>query len=334
MSYAQYDQYGGNPHGGSTPGYDVAPSDPYAQGESTELRNMSAGPQGQSVAGGTYVQPRTQREFLDQVAAIRDLLRGFDTSMVEVSQYHQRLLDATDTAAAADLGPGLQQLESETLSRNDQLKRLIKNLEQDAANTADDTKNMKFTQIAPLKKEFQSKLTKYQGVERDYRTRRQEQIRRQYLIVNPDATDTELAAVADSSNDPGSQNVFQMALTNRRGQAQSALGAVKARHDELQRIERTITELAALFNEMDQLVVAQEPLVERTEANAEQATTDLESGNKQVDKAIGHAKNRNKLKWWCFFICVLIVLAIALGVGLGVGLANVGKNKAQQATQH
>lgn len=116
-------------------------------------------------------------------------------------------------------------------------------------------------------------------------------------------------------------------LTNRRGQAQSALGAVKARHDELQRIERTITELATLFNEMDQLVVAQEPLVERTEQNAEQATTDLESGNKQVSKAIVHAKNRNKLKWWCFFICVLIVLAIALGVGLGVGLANSAKNK-------
>ncbi|OBT60109.1 hypothetical protein VE03_10524 [Pseudogymnoascus sp. 23342-1-I1] len=95
-----------------------------------------------------------------------------------------------------------QRLESKTLSRNDQLKRLIKNLEQDAANTANDTRNMK---IAPLKKEFQVKLTEYQNVERDYRTRRQEQIRRQYLIVNPDATDT------DASGDPNSQNVFQMA---------------------------------------------------------------------------------------------------------------------------
>ncbi|OBT70250.1 hypothetical protein VE03_00025 [Pseudogymnoascus sp. 23342-1-I1] len=328
MSYAQYDQYGGNPHGGSLPGYD----DP-SRGASMEMRNMSAAPPVQTTQGGIYIEPRTQREFLDQVAVIRDLLRGFDTSMAEISKLHQRLLDATDTASAAELGPGLQQLESETLSRNDQLKRLIKNLEQDAANTANDTRNMKFTQIAPLKKEFQVKLTEYQNVERDYRTRRQEQIRRQYLIVNPDATDTELAAVADASGDPNSQNVFQMALTNRRGQAQSALGAVKARHDELQRIERTITELATLFNEMDQLVVAQEPLVERTEQNAEQATTDLESGNVHVGKAIVHAKNRNKMKWWCFFICLLIVLAIALGVGLGVGLASSAKNKAQQATQ-
>ena len=83
---------------------------------------------------------------------------------------------------------------------------------------------------------------------------------------------------------------------------------------------------------MDQLVVAQEPLVERTEQNAERATTDLEGANKHVSKAIVHARNRNKLKWWCFFIVVLIVLAIALGVGLGIGLANSSKNKAQNAT--
>lgn len=84
---------------------------------------------------------------------------------------------------------------------------------------------------------------------------------------------------------------------------------------------------------MDQLVVAQEPLVERTEQNAERATTDLEGANKHVGKAIVHARNRNKLKWWCFFIVVLIILAIALGVGLGIGLANSSKNKAQNATQ-
>lgn len=176
---------------------------------------MSTAPTGQPTQQVKYVEPRTQREFLDQVAVIRGLLKDFDASLTEVSRLHQRLLDATDPAEAADLGPGLQQLESQTLSRNDQIKRLIKNLEQDAANTTDDLKDMKLKQAAPLKKEFQAKITKYQEVERDYRTRRQEQIRRQYLIVNPDATDSELAAVADTSNDPNAQNVFQMAVSTR-----------------------------------------------------------------------------------------------------------------------
>jgi hypothetical protein len=42
----------------------------------------------EATQGGTYVEPRTQREFLDQVAVIRDLLRGFDTSMAEISKFH------------------------------------------------------------------------------------------------------------------------------------------------------------------------------------------------------------------------------------------------------
>jgi syntaxin 1B/2/3 len=179
------------------------------------LRSLSYAPPGPPTQQVAYVQPRTQREYLDQVALIRGLLRDFDASLTDVSRLHQRLLDATDPASAAELGPTLQQIESQTLSRNDQIKRLIKNLEQDAVNTTDDTKDMKLKQISPLKKEFQSRIQKYQDLERDYRTRRQEQIRRQYLIVNPDATDTELAAVADTSGDPSTQNVFQMAVSTR-----------------------------------------------------------------------------------------------------------------------
>jgi syntaxin 1B/2/3 len=105
------------------------------------------------------------------------------------------------------------------------------------------------------------------------------------------------------------------------------LSAVRARHDELQRIEQTIVELAAMFNDMDQLVVAQEPAVERTEESAEQAQEDVSKGNVEVGKAIKHARNRNKLKWYCLLIVVLIVLGIALGVGLGVGLSKTATSK-------
>lgn len=82
-----------------------------------------------------------------------------------------------------------------------------------------------------------------------------------------------------------------------------------------------------MFNDMDQLVVAQEPAVERTEESAEQAQEDVGKGNVEVAKAIEHARRRNKLKWWCFFIVVIIVLAIALGVGLGIGLSKAGTSK-------
>jgi syntaxin 1B/2/3 len=159
------------------------------------------------------VQPLDQRAFLQQVQNIRDLLKDFERDTQEVSQLHSRLLDAADSSSSSDLGRNLQNIEANVLSRNDQIRRQILKLAQDAANTTDSAKSMKHTQIGPLKKEFQNRITVYQEEEKRYRTNRQEQARRQFLIVNPDATDAELAAVADYSSDAQSEGIFQMAVS-------------------------------------------------------------------------------------------------------------------------
>ena len=95
---------------------------------------------------------------------------------------------------------------------------------------------------------------------------------------------------------------------------------MRARHNELQRIEATLTDLAAMFADMAQIVDAQDPVVERTENNAIQTAEDVDKGNTEIEKANEHARRRNRLKWWCLLVVILIILAIALGVGLGIGL--------------
>jgi syntaxin 1B/2/3 len=100
------------------------------------------------------------------------------------------------------------------------------------------------------------------------------------------------------------------------------LGAVRARHNELQRIEQTLGELALLYQEMATLVEQQEPIVDAAEQNAQNTVEHIQKGNEQVEIAKKHAINRRKLKWWCLLVSVLIILVIALGVGLGIGLAN------------
>ncbi len=96
------------------------------------------------------------------------------------------------------------------------------------------------------------------------------------------------------------------------------LGAVRARHNELQRIEQSITELVGLFQDLDTLVVMQEATVTRAEEQTEQTNQHLQKGNEQVVTAVKHARNRRKLFWWCIVVGILIVLAIALGLGLGI----------------
>lgn len=98
------------------------------------------------------------------------------------------------------------------------------------------------------------------------------------------------------------------------------LGSVRARHNELLNIEKSITELAELMQDLDTMIIQQEPLVERAQEQTDNAVQHLEDGNKEIDKAQESARRRRKLKWICLGLTILIILGIALGVGLGVGL--------------
>ena len=273
----------------------------------------------------------SQQQFLERVDLAKSKIRELGTSIQTIASLHQAALSSPE--------PNSTRLEDEVTKAqlmNTSIRDDIKYLELDAVKTQDGTKSVKARQAKQLKAEFEKALKDYQQEEVAYRQRYREQIARQYKIVNPDASDAEVDEASEM--DWGSEGVFQSAVSymnpvwerevtdnlqlkgNRTGQASSVLGAVRARHNELQRIEATLTELAAMFADMAQIVEAQDPVVEHTEQNAITTAEDVDKGNTEIDKANEHARRRNRLKWWCLLIVVLIILAIALGVGLGIGL--------------
>lgn len=319
MSYTQYDQYGGNPYNGGPNAEAGQGGHLGTQGLSQEMSNYSATSQYSNP--GAPAAPATssvlsQQDFLGRVDFAKSEIRTLSSNIQEIASLHQRALSSPDSSSSAQL----ENLVTQTQLKNTQIRDQIKYLELDAVKTQDGTKSVKARQAKQLKGEFEKSLKEYQQEEVAYKQRYRDQIARQYRIVNPEATEAEVQEASEL--DWGSEGVFQTALKNNRsGQASSVLGAVRARHNELQRIEATLTELAAMFADMAQIVEAQDPVVEHTEQNAIKTAEDVDKGNTEIDKANEHARRRNRLKWWCLLVVVLIILAIALGVGLGVGLA-------------
>jgi syntaxin 1B/2/3 len=103
---------------------------------------------------------------------------------------------------------------------------------------------------------------------------------------------------------------------------------VRARHNDIQRIEKTLGELALLFQQLNEVVVYQEAAVEQTEQATTQVHEDTTNANEQLTKGVKSARRARKLKWWCLFIVVLIlaIIAIVLGVYFGVVVPNRNKN--------
>ncbi|KAI1662684.1 t-SNARE [Daldinia decipiens] len=261
-----------------------------------------------------------QQDFLNRIQFLRNEIRTLTSNVQTIASLHQRALAEGDGGAASQQ---LERVVADTQTLNTGIRDQLKFLANDAYKSPPNstTRDMKDRQVATIKAEFERELSNYQKEESVYSQRYREQIARQYRIVNPEATEEEVRNAADA--DWGNEGVFQTALrTNRAGQASSVLGAVRARHNELQRIERTLIELANMFQDLAILVEIQDHAVNEAVNNAENTTKYIDEGNTHVKKGIDHARNRRKLKWWCLIV-VIIIIAIALGVGLGVA-ANAG----------
>ncbi|GAP91206.1 putative snare domain-containing protein [Rosellinia necatrix] len=281
----------------------------YGYGQEHELQNY-----GQQPAAS---QTLPQQEFLGRIDFLRNEIGTLASNVQAIASLHQRSL------AEADGGMSNQQLErivTETQSLNGGIRDQLKFLANDADQTVDGSRTVKKRQVDTIKAQFERELRSYQEEESSFRSRYRDQIARQYRIVNPEASEDEVREATEA--DWGNEGVFQTALrTNRTGQASSVLGAVRARHNELQRIEKTLMELASLFQDLAVLVEQQEAPVIQAEQNAENTKTYIDDGNQQVKKGIISARNARKWKWWCLLITILII-AVAVGVGVGVTQAS------------
>ncbi|KAF1945123.1 syntaxin [Clathrospora elynae] len=181
-------------------------------------------------------------------------------------------------------------------------------------------------QVGKVDRRLKATINKYQTLEADFRRESQVAAERQYRIVRPDATDAEVRDAVSNPNAP----IFQQALlnTDRRDQASSTLRNVKERHEAIQNIERQMVELAQLFQDLDQIVQQQEPLVANIEQKGEEVRENVEQGNVEMGGAIEKARSRNRKKWWCLLIVLLIIIVIVI---IAVVVTQINKSAAKAA---
>lgn len=139
-------------------------------------------------------------------------------------------------------------------------------------------------QVGRLGWRLEAAIKRYSELESEFRTNMREQQARQFRIVRPDATDEQIEHAIEN----GGGQIFQQALlnSNRMGEVDSTLDAVRSRHDEIERIERTMEELSQLLEYLDQIVAKQEPVMEATQQVGEQVEKNIADANDQLDKGI------------------------------------------------
>ncbi|KAA8894907.1 t-SNARE [Sphaerosporella brunnea] len=259
------------------------------------MGNLNGAPQ-QGYAPPAAAAGDNLQEFFDEVEQIRSGIEKVNANIATIESLHQRSLNEVDEGSQQNTQHRLEALVSETSSLNNSLAGRIKILKGKASRDPG-----KSPQVGVLDRNFKDTLRKYQMVEKTFADRTREQMARQYRIVRPDATEEEVRQACEDSQ---GQQIFSQALLtgNRRGEAGSALREVQARHNEIQRIEKTIIELAQLFNEMEQLVTEQETMVENIDQRGEEITQNVDKAQNELENAVEKARSARRKKWWCLLI--------------------------------
>jgi len=253
--------------------------------------------------------------FYAEISSIQESLRAFNDNVQQIGNLHARSLNNTDETAAQKNSAQLDELVADTSALGATLKRRIQSLESQGGSDRD--AQIRKQQTALVKTKFKEAIQNYQTVEQQYRSRYKQRMERQFKIVKPDASPEEVRAVV---NDEGGGQIFSQALlnSNRYGESRAAYREVQERHEDIMRIERTLVELAQLFNDMSVLVEQQDETVHAIETQTAKVEGDTEAGLGFTNQAVKSAKSARKLRWICFILTIVILAIIGIVVGIEV----------------
>lgn len=151
-------------------------------------------------------------------------------------------------------------------------------------------------QVGKVNRRLKSTFQKYQQVERIFRQESEKQIARQYLIVRPDASDSDVREAIENN-----VKIFSSALmqSDRRGEVNIVAEEVSRRHDGIRKIEEQIQELVQLFQDLETLVAEQEHAVTQIEQREDEIVRNIAEGNTELAGAVEKARATRRKKWWC-----------------------------------
>ncbi|KAH7108486.1 t-SNARE [Auriculariales sp. MPI-PUGE-AT-0066] len=316
--YAQPDRYGNSGNGGNysanrpnpyaqqddgpTNSYEMASQRPTVYGTPAQSYNSGAG----AGAGGDELTA-----FYSEIASIQDDIRRYKDNVSQISDLQQRSLNNIDDAQAQNIQSQLEGLSGQQSQLSGQLKRRIKDLERSGGSGRDG--QVKKQQTAFVKAKFVEAIQEYQQIEQQSRQKYKQRMERQFKIVKPDASPEEVKAVV---NDESGGQIFSQALmnSNRYGESRAAYREVQARHADIKKIEKTLTELATLFQDMSVLVEQQDETINVIQNNAVTIDNDVQTGFKDTEKAVDSARGARRKRWICFWITLVIIIVIVLVV--------------------
>jgi len=161
-------------------------------------------------------------------------------------------------------------------------------------------------QCETLKHRLNDLLMLFNQAQIEYRQRVSRRVKRQLDLAGEHLSSQEVDEMLESK----SQEVFYRQVNPISFAAQMALEDATSRHNELLKLEQSISELNEVFRDMYELVHSQNEVVDHIASNVEAANEFTRDARIQVTKAVTYKKSAQRKK--CVITLILIALLLIL----------------------
>lgn len=259
--------------------------------------------------GASVSSSLNQNSFHDQVSLVLESVERIKALTGETEVLHKNALAQADTEECVKIIAKIEGLVAVVLREATGTRRIISDLvkKEGSPETA---------KVRSVSKKFLQVMRNFDQVQADYRQRYRNQLERQYRLINPSGSqsdlslsDLNLAQLSESQSSLLlSQQIFRLSEDSR---ARRDLEAVKQRNAEMHQLERGVEEVRVLFEEISMLVSQQGEQINRVEDYVVEIGGDVERAAVVLEKSVETHK-RSQARRRIVFLLGLSLLIILL----------------------
>lgn len=253
------------------------------------------------------------QEFFAQVEQISSNIEKLNDDVNDVKKIYSLILSAPQTED--NVKKQLENLMANIQSSATDIKTKFRRMEVETNKICEDNPHsaehrIRTTQHSRLFRRFKDVIDDYQLTQADHRDRCKARIKRQLEITGHCKSDDEIEDMIESGNPA----IFNSEIIMETQQAKQSLAEIQARHSDIMKLEKNITELRDLFVEIATLVETQGEMVNRIENHVASAKSHVDRGGAEVNQALAYRSKAWVKKIICFTILIFIIVAIVASV--------------------
>lgn len=285
-----------------------------------ELRQHNAIPERQQCDGGQLQPPvgdDLMEQFFREIAWIREAVEKIEGYVYPLRTKYSEVLSAPQQSE--DTKQQIEHLTNQVKAVSGQVLLKLKQQEQaihelEAVDPSLATVRIRRTQHSAITARFVEVMSLYSKIQIAYRDSCKSRIKVKLEIAECPRTDEEIEQMLESDN----LQIFTQGILMDTQQARQNAADIEARHEDILKLEKSISELHELFQDLATLVSTQGDLIDTIQHNVNSTRDHVEVAKQATHKAVEYKTKSRKMKFICIGIiaAVVVILVIVLVVTL------------------